>query len=151
MHKINFMVETADTQTAELPQPQVVAPQENLSEQGQQVATLLALADRDPVFAAKPEIVVLKQKVAELQSKKTTVNANVQAEVAPEQANEKAPVEEEKGEEKKSVFRANKISAPSELKSVEDYNKIIKEKFGVEDPIKYFQTAEKWRNDSRLK
>jgi hypothetical protein len=144
------MAETAEATApvVELAPPTAVAQPEPLTEQGKQVAQILTMAEADPEFAKKPEVVALKAKVAELQSKKTapTTDAKLPATQAAE-----PPVEEttEGEQEKKSIFRSNKVATPAEFKDINEYSSHLEKNFGIKDPAKFAESATKWRNDSQ--
>lgn len=111
-----------------------------LSPQAEQVAQILDMASKDPVFAAKPEVADLVKRAEEIKQKK---NANIPS----EEANDAAP--EDGAVENKSVFFAKKTAPLVEFKTTDDYSKYIEERFGVKDPAKFFQSANKWREDAQ--
>lgn len=126
-------------------------PGDQMSAEGAAIAQILALAATDPVYAALPEVkAIVDQAKAAAEAKKNETPADEEGGAEEEPADEEGAEEDaEKNKGKnKSVFYSPKSKIP-ELKTPEEHQKFITEKFGVKDPVELYKAAEGWRKDSQ--
>ncbi len=128
-------------------QAEAQAPSDGLTPEGRAIADTIALAKSDPNFAKLPEVKAILDAAAKLPAKELT------AKPAVAEKNETVEGDDDKDDKeakpKKSVFTSNKGKAIPEFKTLEEQNAFIKEKYGVDQAPKFFNSVEQWRSDSQ--
>lgn len=125
------------------------APKDQLNEAGHQVKTILEMIEKDPSLVDRdPFAKKLKEDWDAYQKTQTTQKpATQKSETETEEEQEEETETEE--EEEKSIFFKKEKGKITKVESLEEANKIAKERFGQPSLPKLIDSAQKWREDSK--
>lgn len=140
---------------------QTEQPAADLTPEGRQMANMLIMVQDNPEMAKDPKIAEFLNKVNEVKKSIATPASSVEKEIESPVAktesatktlekNQDNQKEADETEDEKSVFFGGKTNKV-ELKTAEDWQKFIKDKFSIDDPTKLASTVNKWRKDSQEK